>query len=301
MDKAVKGTLPHTYAVYDEDKERKKAEKKEIQYKDESTHRVLTLEEYNSMLEEKKNLELQIWRLNNKVKEDAETAERQLKREKKTYESKIEELQNKLERAEALTNNALRIIKDKANADRKISPRKAGTGFIIRSIKENWIDAGHNYKDRCYITTIETPYPVSMSIDLLDPDALKKDCFANIFDLFVPDNRGESIEDKAYTDYFYPYGEDHKEKGSYAKHNVVFRRNWQTGNRGYWEIVCWHTKPFPTVDFGKIFKPVKPDEMEYGGEWHGEKYYYDPSDPEGKPFRIEEGKKVFWDKNENQN
>ena len=43
MDKAVKGTLPHTYAVYDEDKERKKAEKKEIQYKDDWKDHLLML------------------------------------------------------------------------------------------------------------------------------------------------------------------------------------------------------------------------------------------------------------------
>jgi len=253
MEKAVKGTLPHTFAVYDEDKERKKAEKKELQYKDESTHRVLTLEEYNSMLEEKKNLESKIWSLNNQIETIKTENERNLRLIASKHDKEVADLEDQLEKASAISDNLLRINRERVNAARKIQPKKLGTGFRIRIMKEGWIDAGNREKDRCYITTIETPYKVDIPIEALDPEALVRDGFAGIFGILMETDHDQSIEDKAYSTYRYPYGDDHKEKGSYHDFNVVFRRSWQTGNKGYWELVCWHTKPFPNVLFGKMF------------------------------------------------
>lgn len=253
MDKAVKGTLPHTYAVYDEDKERKKAEKKEIQYKDESTHRVLTLEEYNSMLEEKRSLESKIWSLNNQIETIKTENERNLRLIASKHDKEVADLEDQLEKASAISDNLLRINRERVNAARKIQPKKWGTGFMIRSMKEGWIDAGNREKNRCYITTIETPYKIDIPIEVLDPEALIRDGFRDIFNVIADKNHDKSIEDKAYATYLYPFGDDRKDLGSYNDYNVIFRRSWQTGNRGYWELVCWHTKPFPNVLFGKMF------------------------------------------------
>jgi len=49
------------------------------------------------------------------------------------------------------------------------------------------------------------------------------------------------------------------------------------------------SKPQPEEEF------IREEDMEYGGDWHGEKYYYDPKDPEGMPFKIVNGKKEFFD------
>ncbi|MBR6487474.1 MAG: hypothetical protein IKT20_01060 [Clostridiales bacterium] len=41
---------------------------------------------------------------------------------------------------------------------------------------------------------------------------------------------------------------------------------------------------------------IRPEDMEYGGvDAAGDTYYYDPDDDEGEPFKIVDGKKVFYD------
>lgn len=143
----------------------------------------------------------------------------------------------------------LKINRERANAVRNIRPRKAGSGFIIRSMKESWVTA-NNHQKRCYITTIETPYILKMSLDDIDPEAISRDVFGEVFDVEFPEDRNSHIEDLAYkTDT--PLW-NNKENASYSEYNVIFKRNWQTGRNGYWELVCWHTKPFDNIYFGRV-------------------------------------------------
>ena len=49
----------------------------------------------------------------------------------------------------------------------------------------------------------------------------------------------------------------------------------------------------------KKVEKIRPEDMIYGGtDDDGEAYYYDPEDEEGEPFRIEDGRKVFYDDEE---
>ena len=112
------------------------------QFDQECTHVILKLKEYDKLLQEKaraeqetRNTKYDAERAIDKAKRDASyTAQKAAEEARQTVADMEEALA--AERAEsahqrALNANLLRIAKERANADRKLKPKKEHTGYVV--------------------------------------------------------------------------------------------------------------------------------------------------------------------------
>lgn len=149
----------------------------------------------------------------------------------------------------ALNANLLRIAKERANADRKLKPKKEHTGYgvVFSGEKEHrYKDGNRRWKKKLlWETVIQSPY----TVDLSEPLARKQ-----ITDeLIRNDEAGNCMIYRIGIGGFYP--------GSYAamiddrewcaepeKFNIMLQPQFRANFRsGYWEVVFFHTKPLGIV------------------------------------------------------
>ena len=120
----------------------------------ECTHVILTLKEYDKLLQEKARAEQEARSTKYSAEREIEEAKRAARytAQKAAEEARqtVAGIESALaaERAEsahqrALNVNLLRIAKERANADRKLKPKKEHTGYVVVFSEE--ID--HQYKD----------------------------------------------------------------------------------------------------------------------------------------------------------
>lgn len=149
----------------------------------------------------------------------------------------------------ALNANLLRIVKERANADRKLKPKKEHTGYVVVFSGEK----EHRYKDGnrrwkkklLWETVIQSPYTV---------DHPEREARKQITDeLIREDEAGSCMIYRIGIGGFYP--------GSYAdmiddrnwcaepgKFNIMLQPQFRANFRsGYWEVVFLHTKPLGVV------------------------------------------------------
>ena len=226
--------------------------------KDEATHVLQTVSEYSEMIEiaamyrdlsrkaeyrEKKVKEKYstLQSENAQLQEDNSSLRNQiamssqetrqaknLEREKEELTDRITELEAEVEQARDLNKNLLRISRERANADRKITPKKQHDGYLViesREWRERRPDKG---TIRTWRSIIQTPFDASM-----EPDVAEKQIFDDLIDFVLtsigcdkyvlPEDNGIVPDDDDSVMYAWRCSADYR--------------------IGYWTIIIYTTQP----------------------------------------------------------
>lgn len=226
----------------------------------ECTHVILTKKEYDQLYREKAVAENEASR----AKYDAEraindarrgaqyTAQQAAAEARQTVEAMEADLA--AERAEsarqrALNANLLRISKERANADRKLKPKKEHTGYVVVISEET----DHQYKDGnrhvkrvlLWKTVIQSPYVVDFPEEQVREQILEELLRKNEDGYRLIDRLGiNGIYNKGYGSMI----EDRRWCAEPDKYNIMLKPKFRVNFRsGYWEVICLHTKPLDVV------------------------------------------------------
>ncbi len=226
----------------------------------ECTHVILTLEEYEGQLrriaaeeQEARSTKYSAERAIEAARQDARyTAQKAAEEAQQTV--KAMEATLAAERAEnahqrALNANLLRICKERANADRKLRPKKEHSGYVVVFSEET----DHQYKDGnrhtkrvlLWKTVIQSPYVVDF------PEAQVRRQILG--ELLQEDEDGHRMIDRLGINGIYNKGygsmiEDREWCAEPNKYNIMLKPKFKANFRaGYWEVICLHTKPLDVV------------------------------------------------------
>ena len=225
----------------------------------ECTHVILALKEYEKLLQEKaraeqeaRNTRYDAEKAIDKVKRDASyTAQKAAEEARQTVADMEEALA--AERAEsahqrALNANLLRIAKERANADRKLKPKKEHTGYVVvvSEEREYRYRNGRKWnKVKLRETVLQSPYTVDFSETevktQIERELFPKDDVWLIGRIGITGRYGGTYEEMV---------EDGSVDEEFLKRNILLkgqqrlRANFRSG---YWEVICLHTKPLDVV------------------------------------------------------
>ena len=226
----------------------------------ECTHVILTLKEYDKLLQEKARAEQETrdtkydaGRAIDKAKRDASYMAQKAAEEARQTVADMEEAlaAEKAENAHqrALNANLLRISRERANADRKLKPKKEHTGYVVVVSEET----DHQYKDGnrhvkrvlLWKTVIQSPYVVDF------PEAQVREQILE--ELLRKNEDGYRLIDRLGINGIYNKGygsmiEDRRWCAEPDKYNIMLKPKFRVNFRsGYWEVICLHTKPLDVV------------------------------------------------------
>jgi hypothetical protein len=217
---------------------------------------VLTKKEYDQILKEKAQTEQESWNTkydaDKKIKEIQHSADYRVSEVAKEAREAIEGMKGELaaERAESahqrgLNANLLRIAKERANADRKLRPKKEHTGYVVLFS----IERVYRYRDRdnwetvkLWETVLQTPY----SVDFTEEQVRIQVRELSDGGLWLVSRLGISAYyDGEYEEMLRKSTWDGKQKKEY---NIMLKNHLKANYRsGYWEILFCHTKPLGIV------------------------------------------------------
>ena len=210
----------------------------------EATHQLITINEYRDIMHQIRmlNKELdavpkEIEKEIRKVTIDYSRQVREIENELEAYKAKasqeIKEAKEEIQKYKSLNENLLRISKERANADRKLKPKKEHSGYIVVSSQEKEIKYSKSKKATIWETCIQTPYSVDFDESNARMQILEKENW-----MF----KSVGINYKYYCEYSKIATEDAE------KYNAVFslklRANYKVG---YWECIIMHTKPLKEI------------------------------------------------------
>lgn len=226
----------------------------------ECTHVILEKEEYGRLVAEKqravaeaaeakRSSSIQIDRERRNAQAKIEQAKQEAQETVDSMQKTLDGAYGKIEYLQRLNENLLRIARERANADRKLKPKKGHTGYVVVSSTEK----EYRYKvDRrnwntvmLWETVLQSPY----SIDFTEEQArtqMKELSGNDGKDIWLVSRLGISASyDGEY--------EDMLEKATWsaqqkAERNIMLKRKLRANYRtGYWEIIFSHTKPLGLV------------------------------------------------------
>ncbi|MDY3224140.1 MAG: hypothetical protein SOX11_13520 [Lachnospiraceae bacterium] len=225
----------------------------------ECTHVLLTKEEYMRLLREKAKAEQEKRFAEGEAREKIRMAEQELEYRtaaaEKFAKEKMQQVEQELdaERSESdyqrrLNENLLRISRERANADRRLRPKKEHTGYVVVSSAEKEISYkgyyGKNKKVMLWETVLQSPY----SVDFTEEQARHQ-----MQELFKRGENGSwlisQIGINASTNGGYAHLiSDPKTRAELAVRNFLMEKRLRANYRaGYWEIIFLHTKPLSVV------------------------------------------------------
>lgn len=145
--------------------------------------------------------------------------------------------------------NLLRIARERANADRKLRPKKTHTGYVVLTSSEKEYRYKTMRKENAVAGLWETALQSPYSVDFTEEQAR-----ALTEELVQPNENGETIVGRIGIDTYYhgSYEDllhDQRRSGRQAEDlNIMLkpklRANYKTG---YWEVIFLHTKPLGLV------------------------------------------------------
>ena len=226
----------------------------------ECTHVIMTKKEYDQIYSEKAKAEREV----SSTKYEAERAINDARRGAQyTAQQAAAEAQKKVEAMEAdlaaeraesahqraLNANLLRISRERANADRKLKPKKEHTGYVVVVSEET----DHQYKDGnrhvkrvlLWKTVIQSPYVVDFPEAQVRKQILEE--------LLQEDEDGHRLIGRLGISGIYNKGygsmiEDSRWCADPDKYNLMIKPKFKANFRdGYWEVICLHTKPLDVV------------------------------------------------------
>ena len=229
------------------------------QFDQECTHVILKLKEYDKLLQEKaraeqetRNTKYDAERAIDKAKRDASyTAQKAAEEARQTVADMEEALAaEKAESAHqrALNANLLRIAKERANADRKLKPKKEHTGYVVvvSEVREYRYRSGRKWKKvKLRETILQSHYTVDFSETevetQIERELFPEDDVWMVSRIGITGRYGGTYEEMI---------EDSSVDEEFLKRNILLmgqqrlRANFRSG---YWEVICLHTKPLDVV------------------------------------------------------
>ena len=225
----------------------------------ECTHVILTKKEYDQIYSEKAKAEREV----SSTKYEAERAINDARRGAQyTAQQAAAEAQKKVEAMEAdlaaeraggahqraLNANLLRIAKERANADRKLKPKKEHTGYVVATSEEReyrYRDGKKWKKAKLWETVLQSYYSVDLTEEVARTQ-IERDLFPKgetwlIAEIGISGRYGGRYEGMI---------EDTSVSEDFLKHNILLagqerlRANFRSG---YWELVFMHTKALGVV------------------------------------------------------
>lgn len=221
------------------------------------THVILTKEEYEDLLaeiqKEKKKAAKAALDAKKRVQEVTDQSNMELQKIQETTEQTIGELREEVaaereekEYQQRLNANLLRISKERANASRKLQPKKEHSGYVVISSMEK----DHSYKYgsnrrtvRLWETVLQTPFSIDFTEEQARTETEK---------LFQKDETGMWPIGKIGINgqYLDGYGEMIRDRDAaeWKECNVIVEKKLRANFRaGYWEQIVLHTKPLGVV------------------------------------------------------
>lgn len=204
---------------------------------------ILTVDEYDNMVQDYKDLQ-------NKMQKN----EIEYKKEKKRIISEAQEkvdaadqyraaLEEKINIIEKRDNNLIRITKERSNAARGLKPKKKHNGYLVLQT-EQWKDGKHI----AWRSVIQTPYPSSIPQKQIYSKIMDEDFWndENVFGALGI----VSMKKEGYQGKYESFGindEGYEKNGCY---NWLFKANHVTG---LWEVVIFTTK---SITVPEQYRPV---------------------------------------------
>ena len=193
------------------------AKKTPLGYKEsgetDATHIIMTCDEYESLISEYKKMTSDIKKLKKYRKDSVQQVQRavemqgDIEHEMEEYKEKLqkaavaeikkyrEQAEQEIKKAQELNWNLKRIMTERANADRKLKPKKEHPGYRLLNqdyIQYQFPDEGSRAPRRwCFRVTYETPYDAKLnrnSVQLLMYEDLEKIKKGTNIDTFFPGN-----------------------------------------------------------------------------------------------------------------
>lgn len=225
----------------------------EKEYHQECTHVLLTRSEYDDLLAKMASMESQVGTACAEANQRAEQAEKAAQiaanQVRDAARAAVEEANRKIDYLDNLNKNLLRIAKERANADRKLRPKKTHTGYQVLMSR----GTDYRYKGirgeaktvELWKTVLQSPY----SVEFTEEQArnligeflqLKEDTLASIYRIGI-----EEIYNGNYEQLLY---DKQRERRKIENRNIMLKptlcANYKTG---YWEMIFLHTKPLGLV------------------------------------------------------
>lgn len=228
----------------------------------ECTHVILTRKEYEKQLREisaaeqkarntKCDADREIQRAQSDAQRRVLTAEAEVGQKVETLEQELAEVQEEVEYQRELNANLLRISRERANADRKLKPKKEHTGyFVVSTLEKDYrfkINRHQWEQTRLWETMLQSPY----SVDFTEEQArkqIREDLFGVDQDsLWLIGGIGiVSAYDGRYEDLIElkDWETKYKAENIAMKPELKLRANFRAG---YWEASFLHTKAIGVV------------------------------------------------------
>lgn len=221
----------------------------------ECTHVILTVEEYDDLLREISQAKQKAREERSKAADDQKESEKRLNSTIQQYKQAIEKWREALNEAQTeiayqkgMNENLLRIARERANADRKLKPKKEHSGYVVVVSSEKVYRYKYNRRleaVKLWETVIQSPYSVEFPA---------KQAKKLILQEFFPET-GEWEAARLgidrwvagdYEDFLIAADKDE----DFMKQNVAlmgyrsFRANYRAG---YWEVILAHTRALGVV------------------------------------------------------
>lgn len=224
----------------------------------ECTHVILTLDEYEELhqriraaINDGKRAKEEAGRA---AATSAANAEKAVKKIQDDATQKIEQLQQQLETEQKakiyqiwLNRRLLKISRERANADRKIKPKKERSGYVVLSSRQKKYKYKENRHDMAEVylweTVIQTPYVVSFTAE---------QAMTETQELFARDEQGHWLIGRLGIagEYGGKYEDmlDDPRCTTWKDYNIIVEKIFNANVKaGYWEIIITHTKPLDNI------------------------------------------------------
>lgn len=227
----------------------------------ECTHVILTIKEYDRLLEERATAKREKTVAETDARERVRRAERDAEnrvnhitwakdQEIQSIAARLEETQQEVEYQRKLNENLLRISKEQANADRKLKPKKGHTGYVVfSSAKKDYRFRVKGRRDMETVTIWETVMQTPFTVDFTSEQA-EQQTSEDIRRVW--DENGSLLARIGIT---YVYGKRYEEMagedwfaGEQDADNIMLNTSLKANYRtGYWELTVYHTRPLGIV------------------------------------------------------
>ena len=214
-----------------------------------TTHVIMTKKEYENIKEKLRLAELATEKAKREGESGLRDAEILANRRQYALEQEIEkEKKNTASwRAEAekywkLNQNLLRIMKERANARRKMQPAKVQSGYrVIGKIRQKTIPFDRVFR-KIWLITIETPYDWSLPLDCIK-ERICLDLFGNDWHggLLAGNNLETISSYKSKGPAFGNYN-DAVDENTRSDNNILFNMDFSYVPKKFWEVTLYTTK-----------------------------------------------------------
>lgn len=204
---------------------------------------ILTVDEYDKMVQDYKDLQNEMQKNEIEYEEEKERIISEAQKKVDAADQYRAALEEKINIIEKRDNNLIRITKERSNAARGLRPKKKHNGYLVLQT-EQWKDGNHV----AWRSVIQTPYPSSIPKEQIYSKIMDED-FCNDENVFGALGI-VSMREEGYQGKYKSFGmneEGYEKNGCY---NWLFKANHVTG---LWEVVIFTTK---SITVPEQYRPV---------------------------------------------